>query len=683
MSNGNGALVFEVYRNGERIRTEELTQDVIKIGKLPSSHLRLEDPNVSRIHAVIERSKNGEVHIIDLGSSRGTMVNGERVDKSRLQDGDEILLGQTRILLRIPGAQPAVPTSGWEDATQIGVQAMGAGGAPHARAQAQAEGPAMSRVVNGVRTAGYDEEGNWHDGQGGWYDTEGNYYDGTGGWYDSDGNYFDGQGGWYDASGAYHRDEEDRVRDVEVYDETFSTRYDDSGRGVLEVAFLWNDHVLTVNQYNRRAEISVGEGPKNTLQMKHPSIPDARFPVVKGEMLNFTDRMGGMLYIEDKRYTLEEAIRGGVASQGSYGQGSYTVPLTPKTRARLDIGNNTVLVHHAEPSKGVPLGLLSFDLGLVANLAASALLHAIFLGVVFFVPPQADGFQLDNFDLNNRFVTQLVKPEEPEPEEEPDWLKNKGPDEEGAKAKGDEGKAGDKKSDQKDRKMAIKGPADNKEIQIQKDREIVNNSGALKILNSGSPLTSAFGNSNQTLGMAAITAMGDNNGERTGAAYGVGAFGQVGTGRGGGGVSERGIGGGNIGTAGRGGGGAGGGGYGRNEGRIEERATKVPTVIPGRPVVTGALDKEIIRRVIRKHRREIKYCYEQELIKNKNLAGKVVVSFTISSTGAVVAAVKQSSTLNNARVEGCITSKIRRWVFPEPNGGGIVRVSYPDRKSVV
>ncbi len=713
MASGNASLVFEIYRNGDMIRSEEITQDVIKIGKLPSSHLRLEDPNVSRIHAVIERSKNGDVHIIDLGSSRGTMVNGERVNKCALRHGDEIILGQTRIVMRQPGMQVAAPAAsldaGWGDeATQVGLtaEALAAGAAQAGRAmpaavqtpaseaasasvqvhmpapghpqaaQAQAQAPA------GAHATGYDEQGNWHDGQGGWYDPEGKYFDGSGGWYDTDGNYFDGQGGWYDPEGAYHEDKQEiRVRDVDEYSDAFSQNYDDSGRGALEIAFLWMDHVLAVNQYKGRPTITIGENLKNTLQVKHPSIPDARFPLVNHQgantTLNFTDQMSGMFFVGDQRYTMEEAIRGGLATQGGYGQGSYSLPLTPQTRARLDFGDNTILVHHAEPARGIPFGF-NMDLGFMANLAASAVLHAIFMGVVFFVPPSADGFELDNFDLNNRFVTQLVKPEEPEEEEEPDWLKNKDEADEGAKHKGDEGKAGDKKSDQKNRKMAVKGPADTKEIQIQKDKEIVNNTGALAVLNN-SPLTSAFGTGEQTLGMAAITAMGDNNGERTGNAFGIGAFGQVGTGRGGGGVSERGLGTGQggIGTAGRGGGKGGGGGYGRNEGRIEERATRIPSVIPGRPVVTGSLDKEIIRRVIRKHRREIKYCYEQELIKNKNLAGKVVVEVTVASTGAVVAAVKRSSTLNNSKVERCMTSKIRRWIFPEPNGGGIVRVSYP------
>jgi predicted component of type VI protein secretion system len=185
MSSGNGALVFEIYWNGELVRTEELTQDVIKIGKLPSSHLRLDDPNVSRIHAVIERSKTGEVHVIDLGSSRGTLVNGERINKVRLQSGDEIVLGQTKIVVKIPGAEFDVPTSGWglsaDESTQIGVQAMGppsqaprggAGGSVQVHMPAPHHAAAPAAGGASAQASGYDAQGNWHDGQGGWYDPE-------------------------------------------------------------------------------------------------------------------------------------------------------------------------------------------------------------------------------------------------------------------------------------------------------------------------------------------------------------------------------------------------------------------------------------------------------------------------------------------------------------------------------
>ena len=47
-------IKFEIYKGDELVREEVLAQDVIKVGKLASSHLRLDDETVSRMHAVIE-----------------------------------------------------------------------------------------------------------------------------------------------------------------------------------------------------------------------------------------------------------------------------------------------------------------------------------------------------------------------------------------------------------------------------------------------------------------------------------------------------------------------------------------------------------------------------------------------------------------------------------------------------
>jgi TonB family protein len=103
----------------------------------------------------------------------------------------------------------------------------------------------------------------------------------------------------------------------------------------------------------------------------------------------------------------------------------------------------------------------------------------------------------------------------------------------------------------------------------------------------------------------------------------------------------------------------------------------VPDVIPGQAQVRGTLDKEIIRRVIRRHIDDVKACYELELASRPVLGGRVTVQFTIAATGQVVASVLQASTLGSPRVENCIVQTVRRWEFPKPLGGGIVIVSYP------
>ena len=110
MADVNVPIRFEIYKGDNLVREEVLAQDVIKIGKLASSHLRLDDETVSRMHAVIETTGPNEIHVVDLGSTRGTTVNGERVTKARLQSGDEIMFGDCRVVVTFVEGAPAQET---------------------------------------------------------------------------------------------------------------------------------------------------------------------------------------------------------------------------------------------------------------------------------------------------------------------------------------------------------------------------------------------------------------------------------------------------------------------------------------------------------------------------------------------------------------------------------------------
>jgi pSer/pThr/pTyr-binding forkhead associated (FHA) protein len=91
------ALRLKVFKDEELIATKNYCRDLIKIGRLPSAHLCLDDERASRVHSVISSEGNGRLSIVDMGSLEGTFLNGKRVNKGFVEFGDEIRIGRTRI----------------------------------------------------------------------------------------------------------------------------------------------------------------------------------------------------------------------------------------------------------------------------------------------------------------------------------------------------------------------------------------------------------------------------------------------------------------------------------------------------------------------------------------------------------------------------------------------------------
>ncbi|MGH3116502.1 MAG: FHA domain-containing protein [Gaiellales bacterium] len=78
-----------------------LEADRLTLGRATTNDLVLDaDSAISRLHAVFERYSSAW-SVRDLGSSNGTYVNGERiVTERRLEPGDEIRVGGTRLVFR-------------------------------------------------------------------------------------------------------------------------------------------------------------------------------------------------------------------------------------------------------------------------------------------------------------------------------------------------------------------------------------------------------------------------------------------------------------------------------------------------------------------------------------------------------------------------------------------------------
>lgn len=79
-------------------RTVELHQDQTVLGRGTEADVQLDDPGVSRRHALLRLSPVPSIS--DLGSTNGTSVNGQRVTEADLVDGATITLGETTVVFR-------------------------------------------------------------------------------------------------------------------------------------------------------------------------------------------------------------------------------------------------------------------------------------------------------------------------------------------------------------------------------------------------------------------------------------------------------------------------------------------------------------------------------------------------------------------------------------------------------
>jgi hypothetical protein len=99
----------------------EIAGDRTLLGRDPGADIVVNDPSVSRRHAMIERRPEGWV-VLDQRSANGTFVNSHRVDQAVLQGGNQLRLGAVTFEVRVPapaaGAMPQVAAAPPQPAPQ-------------------------------------------------------------------------------------------------------------------------------------------------------------------------------------------------------------------------------------------------------------------------------------------------------------------------------------------------------------------------------------------------------------------------------------------------------------------------------------------------------------------------------------------------------------------------------------
>ena len=699
------AIGIQIYRGGALIDTQVFERDIIKIGRLASAHLRLEDTKVSRIHAVIDIANVNEVSIIDMGSAEGTRVNGDKVSRVRLKHGDEVCLGDSRLLivlddaaiaaLRPPGAvlattvpppaqpspplavpqesglQSAVFISGPTDVGALRAELADAAFGPtlvhtsevFARPPGLDDGPPIGAPISFPMTPPVTQPP---------------------------------AAAWSQPPVSSPPVSSPPVSSPPVYAPPVSSppvyappvyappalalpalppipedKVTPENRFV-EVALRWGNDIVECKRVRNVPKFTIGrvETSKVAKDDKDPALfvpleGVAAGPVWEllrsspggGWLLRYTAQMAGHVTRGDQSVPLAQA---GGAPDGE----GFALPLTDDTSVSIAVGPFTLEVRVVPKSRAIPIAPI-FDV-LWANTAVVTMFAtAAILAVVTLMPVGLDSLEDDLFTNAAKFQTLILKP----PPKDNSFLnKLKGPKQEKAKAIKDQGKTGEKKEkkETKDR-MAVKAPDKPTDEQV-----VASKLTALFGDQGGGGLAQVFGD---TTGSGALeAALGGMAGARIGNSAGSGGLGLRGGAPGGGGTGLNTLGTGRVGTKGRGSGELA---YGSGEGNLGAKTDRDVSMTQGTPIILGSLDKEIIRRIVQEHASQIRYCYEKELTRTPGIYGKIKMKWVINGEGKVTQSLTEETQMKNANVENCLATKIKTWVFPKPKGGGIVIVSYP------
>jgi hypothetical protein len=434
----------------------------------------------------------------------------------------------------------------------------------------------------------------------------------------------------------------------------------------LRVAMLWNGTLHAEQLYAEPTQVTLGTEAGASFPLPENAVSEELITLFEPEGGSYSlqphSRLGGFVFLSGQRsaaHDIRSPVRLGPEDYGVLTLGSVAI-FFQQVRA----------AEHARPNAGRRDPALVACFGFSIFVHVGALLFLFLVAAREFAP--AGALELDA-DLVKRFL--VVPPPEDEPllkkrksgtEVEDPGMRDR--DEMGGKKhEREEGKVGKKDAQREDTQIA----GDPKEAIAAK----VKNLGLLGVLSGGGP-SNALSSALDTPSLDKM--LGGLGSLHTVAGRGSGGMGLRGSGSGGGGTGKGVLfGAGDLGTgvgAGSGSGkGRGAGGIGLPGPKAKEAQLSLDN---NAAKIKGFLSKEQIDRVVRANQAAIKYCFEVEMQRQPKLEGAVHMNWRIDLTGHVTVVKVAKTTLSNARVEGCMSRQIKRWIFPKPDGGE-VDVVYP------
>ncbi|MBN1655518.1 MAG: FHA domain-containing protein, partial [Deltaproteobacteria bacterium] len=473
-------ITFHIFKGDQVVRAETITENVIKIGRLESSQLRIDDENVSRMHSVIEIAGPDEIHIIDLGSTSGTVVNGRKVNKIKLQTGDELVLGNTRIIVEIGAGDD------YQDAAAVPIIAQPA----EQREQPEYEQPAQysepRQQAPGFRqeVPGFQPPASAPRQQGAFqpampFPSPFASPAGGGAAFANPfaapapqmfGDYAQGSR----AGSTFH--EENVQYQIVASGPPINPAEIDTAEPAVEVTVLWGDtSVLHVEHLSPPRSYYVGDAtdakgkPATDYLIGSESLGTERLPVVvelgAGVAVVIPNGAYGDVTVGQQRMTIEELAANNQLHPCTELAGAWQFPLPAGATARIVYRNFTFIVKPGSAARRVGIGgRPEFDwAGHIWTLLSAALM-LLMLIMFYFLPPNATSLSLELLSADSRLIKYLIEAPELVEEEMPEWLleddKESG---KGKRHKDEEGQMGDKNAKKTNNKFGIEGPKENED----------------------------------------------------------------------------------------------------------------------------------------------------------------------------------------------------------------------------
>lgn len=112
---------------------------------------------------------------------------------------------------------------------------------------------------------------------------------------------------------------------------------------------------------------------------------------------------------------------------------------------------------------------------------------------------------------------------------------------------------------------------------------------------------------------------------------------------------------------------------------LAEKGSVMVAGVPVEKIAVSTIDPDAIRRLLREHIPQFRYCYQKELdaTQNEGLQGRMIFRFVIGGTGRVSRSDVLSEEITSDKVRDCIKNVLQGIQFPAPAGGKTVEVSQP------